>query len=61
MVNLEGCGNSGKAILFQVGEGRLIEAYSAVPYPLATVAVRTLDLKLTFNMSRINKLESHKF
>lgn len=40
VLNLEGCGNSGKAILFQIGEGSLIEVYARVPYPTGTVAVR---------------------
>ena len=40
VVNLEGCGNSGKAILFQIGDGSLIEVYAKVSYPSGTVAVR---------------------
>jgi len=40
VINLEACGYSGKAILFQAGSPAMIRLMSAVPYPHGTVAVR---------------------
>ena len=40
VLNLEACGHSGKAILFQVGAPAMIRLMANVPYPHGTVAVR---------------------
>ncbi|KAF9926426.1 hypothetical protein FBU30_003991 [Linnemannia zychae] len=37
VINLEGCGTTGPEILFQANSQPMIEAYSKVPYPHATV------------------------
>jgi hypothetical protein len=40
VLNLEACGHSGKAILFQTGSPAMVRLMSHVPYPHGTVTVR---------------------
>ncbi|KAH7060190.1 hypothetical protein BKA57DRAFT_402975 [Linnemannia elongata] len=42
VINLEGCGTTGPEILFQANSRPMIEAYSRVPYPHATVLANDL-------------------
>ncbi|KAG0297225.1 hypothetical protein BGZ96_007283 [Linnemannia gamsii] len=42
VINLEGCGTTGPEILFQANSRPMIEAYSQVPYPHATVLANDL-------------------
>ena len=59
VLNLEACGHSGKAILFQAGASAMVRMMFNVPYPHGTVAVRGAARAPTAMIQSISDVGGH--